>query len=258
MITRVIFLCFMLCLAGCATGTAAKWYAPATWFSRAPAAAAEKAIAKEQQAAVKVDATEDRATHAAHVEIAKTQLALTAAQSSRAVEVARRTNANALALLDQFDALTAEEQTAARTLVADLLSENAERAAVAEKAQAASETELTKLSRALTAAEAERETARGATATAEAKLRAAFDRENALANELRAAVALRWILAGVAVLASAAYLYVRYALGGLPVAFSKGLADLRAKGVIPPAHEPNAFDSYLNRSEQAAIARHAV
>src|SRR6185295_11362241 len=65
--------------------------------------------------------------------------------------------------------------------------------------------------------------------TANDKLRSAFDRENALADELRSERALKWILGSLAVLAMAGWLYVRFFLGGLPAVTGGLLARLEAR-----------------------------
>lgn len=231
-------------LSGCASSTGAKWYAPATWFSHKPADTVDKAEASQDKARTAAVKAAQRATH-------ETAEALAAAPASRPVEVATESNASAVALLDQAAGpLTAADLAAIRKQVAGLLSENASLRADAEKARATARAADAKLSERLAAADA-------AVLAAGAKLREAFERENALANELRSQRALAWILGGVAVLGAAAYVYVRFAIGGMPRAIAKGIAALRAKGALPPVGEDNVFDSYLNRHEQAAIAKHA-
>ena len=89
------------------------------------------------------------------------------------------------------------------------------------------------------------------------KLREAFDRENQLANELRSQRALAWILGAVALLGSAAYLYVRFALGGIPGAVGGALRTLRAQNPTAADALTPLLDGLLNRHEQAAIAKHA-
>jgi len=88
-----------------------------------------------------------------------------------------------------------------------------------------------------------------------AKLRAAFDRENALANEARSTRALLWIACGVAALLAAGWLYVRVMLGGVPGAIGRGLTELRMKHPDIAATVTPIFDSYLSRHEQSAISR---
>lgn len=231
-------------LAGCASSSGVRWYAPATWFSAREAKAADNADAKQDAAREAAVKAAQRLTHEAAE-------ALAAAPASRPVEVATEANAGAVALLDQAAGpLTAADLAAVRKQVAGLLSDNAALRAEAEAARAKNRESLAALSERLARADA-------AVAAAQRDLRSAFDRENALANELRAQRALAWIVGSVAVLCAAGWIYLRFAVGGLPRAAGLLMRDLRqahpdtAKIVAP------LFDSYLNRHEQAAIARHA-
>ncbi len=80
------------------------------------------------------------------------------------------------------------------------------------------------------------------------------------AGSLGALVGNLWktlgLMALLALVGFGLYAWVQFRFGGIPKALAGGLADLRAKGVIPPAGEPNVFDTYLNRHEQAAISKH--
>jgi len=235
------FLC--IALAGCSTtGSTARWYAPATWFSAAPAQAVDKAEARQ-------DAARDAAIKAAQKLTHETAEALAVAPESRPVEVATESNAAAVALLDQAAGpLTATQLAQIRKQVTGLISENAALRAEAEKARDRARAADSALSDRLAQADAQ-------VRTMEGKLREAWNKENALANELRSQRALAWIAGAIALLAAAGWLYVKIALGGLPGAMASGLAVLRAQGAIPPKGEPNIFDSFLNRNEQAALAR---
>lgn len=230
--------------AGCASGDGAKWYAPATWLSHRPADVADRAAKVEataERAAVKAA---QRATH-------ETAYALAVAPASRPVEVATSANEVARGLLDQVAGPMSVDETARlRQLVADLLSENAEVRAAAEKQRATDAANVAEVSQKLARAQSAVDAAAG-------KLREAFERENALANELRAQRALMWIAGGIAVLCAAGWVYVRFFLGGLPMAAGKVLRDLRAKRPDIAEVVTPMFDGYLNRHEQAAIARHA-
>ena len=237
-LTLVLIGC--LSLGGCASTGSTRWYAPATWFSHSAADKADKAAVVE-------DTARDNVVKAAQQAAHKTQDALAAAPASRPVTVARVANDNAVALLDQANGpLTAGELTAIRQQVADLLSENADIRAKAESAEAANQTAIAAISTRLADA------IRGSE-TANASLRDAFERENALANELRTQRALKWILGSVAVLAGAGYLYVRFFLGGIPSAIGGALSHIErtSPGVADVLR--NALDSHLNRSEQSAI-----
>lgn len=231
-----------LLLTGCAGSGGARWYAPATWFSHAPAAAADKAEKKEDTARTAVVKAAQKSSH-------ETALALASAPSSRPVAVAADTNASTVALLDQAAGpLTAEEVAKLRATVAGLLSENAAVRAQAEATRAREQESIADVSAKLARAEQ-------ASSTAAEKLRAAFERENALANDLRAQRALLWIAGGVAVLLAAGWLYAQLALGGIPKAVGAGLTALRAKHPDAAALATEVFDSYLNRGEQAAIRK---
>lgn len=243
---RPLVLCVVVALlfSGCGTGTGARWFAPATWFSDREANAADRATDKaatERAAAIR----------SAHRLAQETAEALSAAPDSRPVEIATEANASALALLSQSSGpLPAGELAAIRKQIAGLLSENATVRAQAERDRQTNRDAVATLSARLQKADA-------AVIEAQRNLRAAFERENELANELRAQRALLWIAGAFAVLCAAGWVYVKFALGGLPSAFARGLRDLRAKNLIPPQGEPNVFDAYLNRAEQCTIARHA-
>jgi regulator of replication initiation timing len=229
---------------GCASGTGAKWYAPASWFSHAPAGAVDRAEAKQ-------DAAREAAVKAAQRATIETAEALAAAPASRPVEVATESNAAAVALLNQAAGpLSVADLAALRKQVAGLLSENATLRAEAEKSRTAARAHDAALSERLAQADA-------AVAAAGAKLRDAFERENALANELRSQTALAWILGGVALLGCVAYVYVRFALGGIPGAVGGALRTLRAQNPTAADALTPLLDGLLNRHEQAAIAKHA-
>ena len=233
-----------LCLSGCATGTGARWYAPTTWFAHRAADTADRAEATQDQARAAAIKAAQRATH-------ETAEALAVAPSSRPVEVATESNAAAVALLDQAAGpLTARDLAAIRKQVAGLLSENATLRAEAERTRTATRADAAKLSDRLAAADA-------AVLAAGAKLRDAFERENALANQLRGQTALVWILGIVSVLGCAAYVYVRFALGGIPGAVGGAIRTLRVKNPEAADALTPILDSLLNRHEQDAIAQHA-
>ena len=235
-----------LLFSGCSTSsTGARWYAPATWFSHKPADTVDATAAKEDKARVAVIKSAQRATH-------ETALALASAPPSRPVAVATSTNADAVTLLDQAAGpLTAAEAAQLRATVAGLLSDNSKLREAAEAVRAKEQRSVAEVSAALAQAEVKSE-------AAEAKLRAAFDRENALANELRGQRALVWIAGGVAVLLAAGWLYAQLALGGIPGAAGKVLRDLRASNPAVADAVTPLFDSYLNRHEQARIRKAAT
>lgn len=237
-----------LLLSGCATrtGTGVKWYAPATWFSHAPADRVDAAEARENEAKKKAVKAAQKLAH-------ETQIALREAPDSRPVAAATESNDTVVALLDQAaDPLDAATLAALRKNVSDLLSDNAALRQSAEKLRAETQRSVASLSLALSSAQKATEAAQG-------KMREAFERENALANELRTERWWSWfwriLLGALSVLFLAGWFYVRFTLGGMPGAVKQGLAAMRAKGLIPPEHESNDFDAFLNRIEQRLIRR---
>ncbi len=237
-------LLFALLLSGCATGSGVKWFAPATWFSHAPADRVDKAKEKESEASTKAVKAAQKATH-------ETALALAQAPDSRPVVIAAQSNDTALRLLDQVAGpLTTEESQQLRSVVNGLLSENAKIREAAEKERANSLHEAAKISDKLASTQQ-------ALIKANDNLRTAFERENALANELRSQRALFWIACAVAVLLGVGWMYVKVMYGGIPMAAGALMRDLRTKhpeaaNVVGPL-----FDTYLSRREQDAISKHA-
>lgn len=232
-------------VAGCSSPSGgARWYAPATWFSSREAATADRAVERR-------DEKREAVLKAAQVEVAKTMEALTVAPDSREVELARRFNGNAENLLGQsIGSIKVADLVAIRKLVADLRSENAELRTAAETLQQREEARVGQLSEQL--GEATRKLAES-----QKDLRAAFDRENALADQLRTQRAWLWIALGAAVLGMAGWLYLKVTLGGLPGAAGQLMATLRTKHPETAGTVETLFDSLLDRGEQRAIARHA-
>ncbi len=239
-----IALVLALVLCGCATTGGARWFAPATWFSSSEAKSADKAGAK-------LDEARERAIKAAQATAHETKHALEAAPESRAVEVARESNDQTVTLLDQVAGpITASEADRIRRQVDGLLSDNAALRAEGEKLRAANRAQLVALSGQL-------EKFATAFAKAQGELRTAFERENALANELRTQRAVAWIAGGIAVLCAAGWIYVKFFLGGMPTAIGLALKKLRAERPELAEQVAPFYAKYLNRHEQAAIARHA-
>jgi hypothetical protein len=197
----------LVCLMpGCAS---AKWNPLNMIFGR-QAATVEKTEKKESVA-------EDRSVTAAQVEIVKTGEALKFAAESPAVAVARRTNTNALNLLNQRQPLNLLQTSEATSIVAGLLSEEASKRQTAEARQQAAEGKNAALSIELDAIRSKLDEARkNAAAEAASNL--------ALANELR--VQKLWTYCGYAAsfLATCAALYFQF--GGAKA--EKGLASLMA------------------------------
>ena len=241
---RPFALVAVLLLSGCATGTGAKWYAPASWFSHRPADTVDKAAARVDAAAEKAVKAAQRATH-------ETAHALAQAPASRPVAVAVASNDTAMRLLDQVAGpLTTEEVAKLQSLVNRLMSENDEIRLKAEKERIKNESEVAKVSENLGKMQS-------ALSKAQGNLREAFERENALANELRAQRALLWIGGTVAILLGAAFLYVKVVYGGLPSAAGLLMRDLRTKHPDAAKIVEPMFDTYLSRREQRLVSRYA-
>jgi len=237
---RPILVIALFLLTGCTTGNGVKWYAPATWFSHAPAGQVDSASAK-------LDRAEDAVVKAAQKSAHETQVALLTVPESRATDVATRANDNTVSLLDQVAGpLSAADIARIREMVAGLTSENAELRAKAERDWAKSQADINEVSRKLADAQAR-------LGAAQDKLRVAFERENELANQLRAQRALFWIAAGVGVLGFAGWMYVRLTLGGLPTALGRSLNSLRATAPDIADRLVQSLDVELSPSEQTLI-----
>jgi hypothetical protein len=61
----------------------------------------------------------------------------------------------------------------------------------------------------------------------------------------------------LAVLLAAGWLYVRFALGGFPMAIGKAMGELRLKNPELAKQVSPFYTKYLNRSEQERIERNA-
>lgn len=234
-----------LTFVGCTSTGGARWYAPATWFSGRE----KKAVERTEE---KVNTAREALLRAAQKTAHETQAAITFALPSRPVEVATEAAQQTTAALDQaLGSLPTDELAALRARVAGLVSENEALRTEAEQARARERDTLGTLSQQLA-------TTRADFAQAQRDLAAGFARENSLANEARAAHMLKWIGTAVAVLCGLAWLYLRFALGGIPSALGAGLRELRAAHPSIAAVATPILDSYLNRHEQRRIARHAA
>ena len=181
---------------------------------------------QEQQVEARTGQAEDEVVRAAQKEVRKTGVALDAAAqenpASRSVAVAKRTNANADALLTQRAPLPVAEADAAVRIVRDLLSEEKAPREQAEKSQAADEDSARKLGAELDALRTQLDNLRKASAEEAANnLR--------LANELRAATLWKWLATAGTVIMTVAALAYRYNLGGLQTGVADGLAKLHSK-----------------------------
>ena len=252
-----------LALAGCATGprpgaqAGAIWWNPLTWMSASEARAADKANAAALEAGRRETAARDEILRAAQRAAHETVLALLSAPTSRATTVASESATHAAANLDQaLGALPAETQAAIRRQIEALLSDNAALRAQGEQLRATQRDRDAEASRRLADAESKAAAANAKATAQAAELRAAFDRENALANELRTQ---RWI-AGLSTAASVGLgllaLAYRSNIGGMATAAAGALADLERKhGSSVASLARGALDAGLNRGEQTTIAR---
>lgn len=232
-------------LSGCAApGSNARWWSPGTWFSGSEARRVETLNAQLGDAVGRAQKEAQRAAH-------EVRFALERAAPSRPVEVARESNGAAVAVLDQIAGpLTYGEIESLKRQVDRLLSENEQMRAQGEN------------DRAIRRSEAAEATSSIADLTdrlgrANASLKDAFTRENALANELRNARMIRWALIGAAVLFAGLWVYVQMTLGGIPRAVGQGLSMLRMSNPKAGELATQIFDGLTNRGEQRRISRNA-
>lgn len=251
-----------LALAGCATPKkGATWYNPATWFKNAEATAADKARVAVTNADKGEEESRSRLIKDAQRDVAATGEAIAAAPSSPPVTLAKTLNARAGdSLTAATGGLPPDVLAALRKMVEDALSDDATRRTSGEKALAAREAENQNIFHELTAARAALQAAEKNLMSKESELRAAFDRENAVANAYRNEKFLRWAaLIGGTLLSlclAAAWLYARFALGGIPQAIGRGMGVLRERDPRAAGIAEQIFDSLLNRHEQQRISLH--
>lgn len=239
-------LCCLL-LTGCSSigaGQGVKWYNPGTWFSGAEGRAAAHLNEKVDSAQHKALGMAQKAAH-------ETSEALAAAPDSRAVSVAKDSNAQAVSLLDQINGpLTAGEAAQLKEKVRLLVSELAEERAKGEAMKADSIKAIEKVSARLDElADMKRK--------ADADLAKAFERENSLANELRNERWWKWFiglsLAAATILGFAGWVYVRLTLGGLPTALGSSLNALRSSRPELADEITSVLDVHLSPAEQRLI-----
>lgn len=203
------------------------------------------AVAKTE---VKVSTLEDTLVDNAQVEVVKTGLALQAAPPSRPVEVAKRTNANAAALLNQRKPLNAATLAEITELTQGLLSEETAKREAAEAGQRQVEGRNGELSQEL-------EAMRG-------KLKALGpERDAEAANNLAMANKLRWsnivAYSGMALstlLGIAAFAY-KANLGNFRGATAELLGTLRKKDPASAEVATTVFDAALSKGEQNKVAQ---
>lgn len=232
---------FLFILAGCSS--AGGWNPLNVIFGRQAAA--------KQAAKVDETATEDATVTAAQVEIVKTGVAISSAEKenpgSRAVAVAKRTNANASALLNQRRPLTVADLQDAIATAEGLLSENVAARKSAEEKQGEAEKTNRELSEEL------------------GKLRAKIEMLDAkaateAAGNLATANKLRWsnIWAAVSTVGTVAFgigMFIYRANGfGFATRVAGGLADMEKKNGAETADMARAFlDSALDAGDKNKI-----
>lgn len=236
-----------LALSGCQSvgaGSGVKWYNPTTWFSGKAGTASAKIEAK-------IDTAKDAAITAAKASAHETQEALQVAPTSRAVEVAKGSNDNTVALLDQVDGpLSAPDAAKIKEKVRLLTSELADERAKGAVLQADNQKLINSVSTQL-------DTLADAKKKADKDLEAAFQRENGLANQLRNEQWWSWFwrisIGALALIAVAAWVYLRFTIGGVPTALGKSLANLRSADPAAADKLASVLDIHLSPAEQTMI-----
>lgn len=244
----------ILTLAGCtSSGSNAHWWSPGTWFSRSEAVAVDKAKVKVEDAKVKVEGSEDKATHSATIEIFKASLSGQNLPASPSKDITLRFLSDGLGLLQQVSPLSAVESSQSLKIVQGFYSDQVELRKFAESKQQEAEGRLGVVSNELSKTKSDLESANKKFADKDMLLRSAFDRENALANELRNQRAFFWIASGVAILGVLGWFYARFMLGGIPGALGGALARIRAQNGPAADLLTSHLDSFLNRHEQSTV-----
>jgi hypothetical protein len=241
-----LILCLLLSgCSGTGSGAGIKWYNPTTWMSGSAGRSVTDVNAK-------TDTAESAAIGAAQKSAHETQAALFVAPASRQVDVARMSNDNAVALLDQVAGpLTAKEMAEIREKVRLLVSDLADERARGEAMRLTDQRKDDRISALLSELAAEKE-------QSVKNLSAAFERENGLANELRNERWWSWFwritIGAGAILAVSGYVYLRLTLGGLPTALGSSLAKFRAADPDAADRFTRLLDIPTTPAEQAMIS----
>jgi len=243
----IVLLAALVCLglSGCSTAGAGRtWYSPGTWFSGSEARKVATVEAKVATAETRLLKEAQRTAH-------ETQLALASAPASQPVAVATESSNVTVTALDQLAGpLTVEEVASLTKQVARLLSESAEMRKQGESDRMVRRAELADASTTI-------HDLNERLVAANVNLKTGFERENAVANSYRNLLFGFWALVVFAVLVSAGLIYVKFALGGIPMAMGRGLSALRAKNPEAGALATSIFDGLLNRNEQHRISKSA-
>lgn len=196
-----------------------------------PADQVDQAKVADGKAAAEVQAKKDETVHAAALEADKAVKAAAELPPSVPADLVKRFTGNAHGLLNQVTPLSAtEDQTNTAILLGMLAEERAKRTAAesglqvsqadlalaakarvdAEAKQTAAEASLAATSGQLTAVQLAKKATEQTLGVKEDALRVAFDKENELANELRATILHRWALGVLLVIALVAFLWVKW------------------------------------------------
>lgn len=203
-----------------------------------------KAVAKAED---KADAARETVLRRAQSETTVAAIALRSAPPSRPVEIAREATASAESMQAQaLGPIQEGERQKLEKLVADLQSEVVSVRAAAEKQRDNDAVRAAREAVKLSAASAHVDDLNG-------KLAAAYQREKALGDLVRKFV---WSCIGLGVLAvllGAAWLYLRFALGGFAPAIGKVLGSLDRSQPDVAKIVRGLLDAELNRSEQTRV-----
>jgi hypothetical protein len=174
-------------LSGCAAPQASPtWWNPGTWFSGRAGDRFEERQADVRDTQADLRIKQDTLIQDAQEFALMTDIALEQAPESRPVEVARQTSGQTVVALDEAIGATDRLQVdELRSLIGDLLSENAEIRAEGEQILAEKDATISVNVEKLHKAEDDLKGAQAELAEAVGLLGVAFERENALANKYR-------------------------------------------------------------------------
>jgi hypothetical protein len=215
------------------------------------AKAVDVAVVKVEKAQDRVDDKTKEVIHSSHIEMLKTEVALQSAPPSQPVEVAQRTSSNANALIGQIDTVTVKEMQELMALVKDLISQDRAKLDAAELKQKQAEANYSKLGEEMAKVKGELDKRNSELDAKQADLRAAYDREAALADKYRKLRSWAIGIVVVAILAFIGVLYFRLKFTGLRAGLSKSLADGDMAGIGNQLR--SALDPNLNRDEQIKL-----
>lgn len=205
-----------------------------------------------QKAEAKMDTARDDVLRRSQSDTTVASIAIRSAPESRPVAVAREAIDSAASLQAQALGPVAEiDRQRLEKLVADLLSENAEVRAAAEKDRAGDRAENVRVTALLAKTQASLD-------DAIAKIRQGYSREKELADSYRS---IFWKLIGAIVLAlilAAAWIYLRVTTGGALSRIVEGIEHFKG---AHPASAPGLLDMLskrLNEADKAIVRKVAA